>query len=115
MQAWREAYPAVDIDGELKRMAAWIVSNPMMAPTKQIGRFVNSWLTKCQDRASIRSIPLQERKTETPMKLCVYCDKVASGQTNGRWACDTHFQKAMDGDPIPRMRGIEAKPVSGSA
>lgn len=113
MQAWRDAYPAVDIDAELKRMAAWIVSNPMMAPKSQVGRFVNTWLTKSQNQASLRSIPT-ERRTETPMKLCVYCDAVASGQTNGKWACGAHFQKALDGDPIPRMRGVEAKPVAGA-
>lgn len=113
MQAWREAYGAVDIDAELKKMAAWVVSNPHLAPKNQWGRFANSWLAKTQNAASLRSIPL-ERKTETPKKLCVYCDAVASGQVGGIWACDPHWQRAMDREPVPRMRGIEAKPVAGA-
>lgn len=114
MQAWRDAYGAVDIDSELKKMAAWIVSNPHLAPTKQVGRFVNSWLAKTQNAASLRSIPLPERKTETKMKLCAYCEKVADGMVNGIWACGDHTHKALDRDPIPRMRGVDAKPVAGA-
>jgi hypothetical protein len=114
MQAWREAYGAVDIDAELKKMAAWIVSNPHLAPSRQVGRFVNTWLAKTQNQASLRSIPMEPRKTETPKKLCVYCEAVAAGQVGGIWACDAHWQKAMDRDPIPRMRGVEAKQVAGS-
>jgi hypothetical protein len=114
MQAWKEAYGAVDIDAELKKMAAWMVSNPHLAPAKQVGRFVNSWLAKSQNSASLRSIPLEPRKTETPKKLCVYCTSIAAGQVGGIWACDPHWQKAMDRDPIPRMRGVEAKQVAGS-
>src|SRR5678809_469680 len=57
--AWREAYGMVDIDAELKKAAAWIVSNPHLAPKAQLGRFLNSWFAKHQDRASIRSIPLE--------------------------------------------------------
>ena len=113
MNAWREAFPAVDIDGELKKMAAWIVSNPVMAPKSQVGRFVNSWLTKSQNMASLRSIPT-ERKTEVKLKLCAYCDKVGADNVNGRWACADHFRDALDNTPIPHMRGIVAKPVAGS-
>ena len=112
--AWKEAFPAVDVDAELKKMAAWVVSNPMMAPRSQWGRFANSWLTKSQNQASLRSIPT-ERKPEVPrLKLCAYCEKVGEGQVNGRWACDTHWKNAMDGDPVPHMRGIVAKPVAGA-
>jgi uncharacterized protein YgbK (DUF1537 family) len=115
MSAWRDAFPAVDIDAELKKMAAWIVSNPMMAPKSQIGRFVNSWLTKSQNQASLRSIPTErDRPTEVKRKLCAYCELVAQGQVGGIWACDGHWQKAMDRDPVPHMRGVVAKPVAGA-
>ena len=113
MAAWREAFPAVDVDAELKKMAAWIVSNPMMAPKSQIGRFVNSWLTKSQNQASLRSIPT-ERDRPTAKKLCVYCDRVATGSVNGKWHCGEHTLNAMDNDPIPHMRGVVAKPVAGA-
>src|SRR5690606_8347538 len=67
LSAWKEAFPAVDVDAELKKMAAWIVSNPALAPKSQVGRFVNSWLTKSQNQASLRSIPL-ERPRQTEVK-----------------------------------------------
>ena len=110
MQMFREAYPAVDIDKELREAAVWIVTHPNEAPKSKWGAFLQTWFKKHQFQSSLAAIP---RKTETPRKLCVYCDKVAAGQTNGKWACDAHFTNAMDGDPIPRMRGVEAKPVAG--
>jgi hypothetical protein len=115
LSAWKEAFPAVDVDGELKKMAAWIVSNPMTAPKTQYGRFANSWLTRAQNQASLRSIPVErDRPTEVKKKLCAYCEHVAQGQVGGIWACDGHWQKAMDRDPVPHMRGVVAKPVAGA-
>src|SRR5678816_872478 len=81
--AWREAYGMVDIDAELKKAAAWIVSNPHLAPKAQLGRFLNSWFAKHQDRASIRSIPLEQNKPNR--KLCAYCEKVGTGAVGGIW------------------------------
>lgn len=114
MTAWSEAFPAVEIDAELKKMAAWIVSNPMLAPKNQIGRFVNTWLTKVQNQKSLRSIPALERPTETKMKLCSYCEQIAKAQVNGIWYCAAHTDDAYDRRPIPHMRGVTAKPVAGN-
>lgn len=49
-QVWCDAYPAVDVMAELKRMAAWLISNPKHKKS-DIGRFVNNWLSKQQDAA----------------------------------------------------------------
>jgi hypothetical protein len=111
MQMFREAYPGVDIDKELREAAVWIVTHPNEAPKSKWGAFLQTWFKKHQFQTSLAAIP---RKTETPQKLCAYCSTVASGQTNGIWACSSHFTKAMDRDPIPRMRGVEAKPVAGA-
>ena len=112
MAAWRVAYGAVDIEGELAKAAAWIVSNPHLAPRKEYGRFMNTWLSRCQDRSSIRSIP---SPSEAPKrKLCEYCDKVATGNPNRTWACDEHFEKAMHHEPVPMFKNtVAAKPVAG--
>ena len=48
--SWVEAYPAVDVRGELKKMAAWLASNPKNKKS-DIVRFANSWLSKEQDKA----------------------------------------------------------------
>jgi hypothetical protein len=111
MQMFREAYPAVDIEKELREAAVWIVTHPNEAPRSKYGAFLQTWFKKHQFQTSLASIP---RKTETPKKLCVYCDVIAAGQVGGIWACDAHWQKAMDRDPQPRMRGVEANPVAGS-
>lgn len=47
---WRETYPAVDIEQELRRMIAWLDSNPSKRKTRRgIERFINNWLARTQD------------------------------------------------------------------
>lgn len=110
-EAWGAAYGALDLDAELKRAAAWCVSNPHMAPKSQIGRFLNTWLAKGQNQASLRSIPV-ERPTEVKTRLCGYCGRGSVGTVNGIPHCDEHSTDAMDMKPR-RMLGVVAKPVAG--
>ncbi|MBD5463649.1 MAG: hypothetical protein HDR24_11450 [Lachnospiraceae bacterium] len=47
---WKEAYPVVDVDQELKRIIAWLDSNPTRRKTRRgIERFINRWLAREQD------------------------------------------------------------------
>lgn len=47
---WHESYPAVDVESELRRMVAWLDSNPTKRKTRRgIDRFINSWLARTQD------------------------------------------------------------------
>ena len=47
---WRETYPAVDVEQELRRMIAWLDSNPTKRKTRRgIERFINNWLARTQD------------------------------------------------------------------
>lgn len=113
LEAWKAAYGAVDIEAELRKAAAWIVSNPTLAPRKDYGRFLNSWMSKTQDRSAIRSIPTRNEPGPSK-KLCEYCDKVATGNPNRIWACDEHFTKAMHHEPVPMFKNtVTAKPVAG--
>lgn len=51
MIAWAKAYPAVDVFQELRAMESWLDANPKKRKTKAgIKRFVNSWLSRSQDR-----------------------------------------------------------------
>ena len=51
MIAWAKAYPAVDVFQELRAMESWLDANPTKRKTKGgIKRFVNSWLSRSQDR-----------------------------------------------------------------
>ena len=114
MNSWKAAYGAVDIDGELKKAAAWIVSNPLLAPAKQVSRFLNTWLARQQNQSSLRSIPGGKSLEAGPgKKLCAYCEQVATGMTSGTWHCRAHGLDAMDGKAVPRMRGVTAKAVAG--
>ncbi len=46
---WRDAYPDVDVEGELARMQEWLQANPAKASRKkQWGRFIMSWLGRTQ-------------------------------------------------------------------
>jgi len=117
MQALKEAYPAVDVEGQLKEMIAWIFMHPEDAPKSNYGAFIQTWLKKHQDRHSIRSIPLASVKTDpkaiTP-SLCEYCLKPARGSVNGIRYCGDHGNDAMDMKPRPKMPGVVAKAVAGN-
>lgn len=48
---WKEAYPAVDVEQELKKMTAWLEANPKRKKTRRgIGTFINTWLSREQDK-----------------------------------------------------------------
>lgn len=53
---WKELYPNVDILQELRKMKGWLNSNPTKRKTKSgILRFVNSWLSREQDKGGYRN------------------------------------------------------------
>jgi len=45
-----EAYPACDLDRQLRQMTLWLKSNPQRAKKSNWLRFINNWLKKEQDR-----------------------------------------------------------------
>ena len=50
IELWKDTYPAVNVELELKRMIAWLDSNPTKRKTKRgIERFINNWLARTQD------------------------------------------------------------------
>ena len=47
-----ELYPAIDVMQEIRKMIGWCDTNPSNRKTKKgIRRFINSWLSRAQDRA----------------------------------------------------------------
>ena len=50
---WMEAYPAVDIEGELRRAKQWLISNPAKKK-KQFRRFITNWFGRCQEKGGSR-------------------------------------------------------------
>lgn len=50
LNEFKELYPAVDIEQELRKMKGWLIANPSKRKTRRgVMRFVNSWLSRCQD------------------------------------------------------------------
>jgi hypothetical protein len=50
VQLWGEAYPAVDVDLELRQMGEWCKSNGAKGRKVNWRRFVVNWLKRAQDR-----------------------------------------------------------------
>lgn len=111
-QAWCAAYPGVDIEAEIKRAAAWAVSNPMTAPASQFGRYINGWLAREQNKKAMRQIPMHAEEKPQPKKACAYCSADSTGAVSGVLCCRAHVQDAMDGKPR-RMLGVVPKAVAG--
>ncbi len=52
IKEWKEAFPAVDIEVQLRGMAAWCNANPKKRKTRRgIQRFIVNWLSSEQDKA----------------------------------------------------------------
>jgi hypothetical protein len=51
LASWKELYPDVDVDRELKKMAEWCLSNPSKAKSKkQWRRFITTWLESANEK-----------------------------------------------------------------
>jgi hypothetical protein len=66
---WKELYQSVDILQELKKMKGWLMANPTKRKTRTgILKFINSWLSKEQDKYTpqnnIQTQPLKETAYE---------------------------------------------------
>lgn len=95
LSAWRAAYPSVNVEAELKLMAAHLVSNPAKAPKSDFGRFINTWLRGNHNRSAIRSIPTRSEQK----RICAWCGSPSSGRTNGNEHCSLHANKALYDEP----------------
>ena len=56
LQHWRELYPAVDVEQEIRKMIGWCESNPQKRKTARgIQRFITGWLAREQDKGGNRA------------------------------------------------------------
>ena len=58
---WLDAYPACDIDQELRKMREWLLANPEKRK-KNYRRFIVNWLVKAQDRGGTKLSYDEKRK-----------------------------------------------------
>ena len=65
IEQWEKAFPAVDVKQELHKMAAWLDANPTRRKTRKgVCRFINSWLSKEQDRGGVYRNGGRQQDTE---------------------------------------------------
>ncbi len=51
VERWKELYPAVDVEQELRKMAGWSEENQKKRKTRTgVGAFINNWLAREQDK-----------------------------------------------------------------
>ena len=56
ISTWKQAYPAVDVEQEFKKMVAWLESNPKKKKTRRgVNQFINGWLERAQNRGGYTS------------------------------------------------------------
>jgi hypothetical protein len=104
--SWEAAYGSCNIQEELKKAAAWLLSNPNRAPRDK-ARFLNAWFSRQQDRSAIRSIPTRNEVQDTK-KFCAYCGRPRVGIVSGIAHCSEHTRDAMDGKE-PDGQGSQPK------
>ncbi len=51
---WSEAYPAVDIIGDIKRAAEWLISNPQKRKSNY-NKYLTNWFNRTQDKGGSNS------------------------------------------------------------
>ena len=56
LELWKELFPAVDVEAELRAASAWLDGHRKNRKT-DIRRFITSWLIRHQDRAKAESAP----------------------------------------------------------
>jgi DNA-binding transcriptional MocR family regulator len=60
LEAWKTAYPAVNVEDEIHRASSWLATNPTRRPKRDFGRFMNGWL----NRASTDRRVINRRETK---------------------------------------------------
>ena len=55
-ETWGAAFPACDVNAELRKMASWLVANPSKKKSNY-RRFIHNWLTRAQDAGGTKGVP----------------------------------------------------------
>lgn len=66
IEEYEKLYPNVNIEQQIRNMKGWLDANPKKRKTKNgIKRFINSWLSREQDKPSIQHKPSKNNGTFT--------------------------------------------------
>lgn len=76
LDAWKELYPDLDINRQLKEMTQWILSNPSKAKHKKLWRkFVVIWLQRSYEKITNRAVYAQNKTSSTAVERHTFADK----------------------------------------
>ena len=65
---YEQAYPALDVPGELRKARAWCVANPAQRKTRRgVGKFLNGWLSRSSERPANRKAEQPKRRAEVTL------------------------------------------------
>jgi len=82
LERWHKAYPAVDIEAQVQRMATWLDANPAKRPAKNAASFAVRWLSRQQDEAANAAAPRGRSSTKPTHQQAL--DAMAAWATNGQ-------------------------------
>lgn len=64
---WKETYPSIDIDLEIKKMVEWCLSNEKKSSSKRLWRkFITSWLSNANEKAINQQAYRSNTQSKTP-------------------------------------------------
>ena len=63
---WKDAYPGVDLQAEIRVAHAWLVDNPTKAGKRNWGAFLNRWFARKQEKGGSPSQPAAPQKSFRP-------------------------------------------------
>ena len=81
---WSEAYPALNLDQEIAKAAAWVIANPKNKKSNW-PRFLNNWLKASQDRAPAKGSEKPFLQAPKPKQPAMKCDK-----------CENYFEETVE-------------------
>ena len=66
LEIFKQAYPKINIEDELRKMVAWCYSNTSQRKTRKgIKRFINSWLNRAKPEVTSHSMSQREYVAST--------------------------------------------------
>lgn len=97
LATWKEAYPALSLDAELSKAAAWIIANPKNKKSNY-ARFLTNWLTRAQDKAPAQRAPMRDWHDERAETIAAL---------TGRGRFNERDERTIDvpATPIERLAG----------
>jgi hypothetical protein len=73
LKKWREAFPAINVDQEIKKAEAWVMTHPKNKKSNW-EKFLNNWFTFAQDKAPAKREEMRIPKIHVnPYDFCPAC------------------------------------------